>query len=50
MENKKRIEEGSLVTYMGLTCEVTLSSINYVDLRVLGFDETYQGIHVSKIN
>lgn len=50
MENKKRITEGSLVTYKGLTCEVTYSSVNYVNLRALGFDEVFQGIHITKIN
>ena len=50
MRNAKRIEEGSLVTYMYLTCEVVWSSVNYVNLKVLGEDIVYQGIHISKVN
>ena len=50
MRNANRIEEGSLVTYMYLTCEVIWSSVNYVNLKVLGEDIVYQGIHISKVN
>ena len=50
MKNEKQIKEGDLVSYMMLTCEVVRANVKFFDLKILGFDKVFQGIHISKIN
>ena len=50
INNAKRIKEGSIVFYKGLACTVVESFTMYVDLKVNGSSEMFQGVHVSNFN
>ena len=50
MRNAKRIEIGDTVFYKGLACTVVESFTMYVDLKVNGSNQTFQGVHISNFN